>query len=282
MSADRAKIKENICAAAVCARAQRGKPPGEYHTVTRARFLNDIVLAHPDKGGNDEKLLACAGFKNTIFPQVPQDPLLYCKGLVPQLTEDDRNGARKALEKKKQSGFSTTSKKEEKTLKQKTLKEKNIRVAAKKAAQQSAAEENPESQFDWEAHFRKLSEEDKASAERAAAEQAAAAAAKEAAKKDAEDKCIEELCKRKGDGTINVQDWAKQRYKGSCGDILLDTVGMECAELLLGKRRGKHVVDETDDSNMSSTTPDPPPPPWEDLGQEVNDFFNLLLINIKQ
>jgi hypothetical protein len=253
MSADRGgedAAKKDECAKMVCARGPgRNLQRTEFHTVKRAHFTSMLKSAHPDKGGNDEKLLACAGFKNTIFPQVPQDPLLYCKGLVPQLTEDDRNGARKALEKKKQSGFS----------KEKTLKEKNIRVAAKKAAQQSAAEENPESQFDWEAHFRKLSEEDKASAERAAAEQAAAAAAKEAAKKDAEDKCIEELCKRKGDGTINVQDWAKQRYKGSCGDILLDTVGMECADLLLGKRRGKH-----------------------DLGQEVNDFFNLLLINIKQ
>jgi hypothetical protein len=275
MSADRGEdaAKKDECAKMVCARGPgRNLQRTEFHTVKRAHFTSMLKSAHPDKGGNDEKLLACAGFKNTFFPN-GNDPLLYCKGLVPQLTEDDRNGARKALKKKKQSGFSTTSKKEEKT-----LKEKNIRVAAKKVAQQSVAEENPESQFDWEAHFRKLSEEDKASAERAAAE---AAAAKEAAKKDAEDKCIEELCKRKGGGTINLQDWAKQRNKGSCGDVLLDTLGMKCAELLPGKR-GNHVVVETDDSNMPSTTLDPPPPPWEDLGQEVNKFFHLLLINIKQ
>jgi len=148
MSADRAKIKENICAAAVCARAQRGKPPGEYHTVTRARFLNDIVLAHPDKGGNDEKLLACANKRNEIFPPRFEDNLLYCKGRRPiGFTEASRRKAETKLREQK-------AKKKQAAAAEQAAAEQSIKrrvkkriFAEKETERQSNGDSNPENCF---------------------------------------------------------------------------------------------------------------------------------------
>jgi hypothetical protein len=393
MSTDHVKdaAKTYECAKMVCSQGP-GRHRNDFHTVERANFFPILKKAHSDKGGNDPEVLKCIKFKNTIFPQAPQDPLLYCKGDVPYLTEENKNDAREALEKKKESENKNLGRDpdiQKAKAKAEALEKKNAKTDKRKdlnkgkeyATQQAAAEkikrDNFGTRFAAAAHPEQATLEQTAAAQRAAmeqkateqaaaAEQAAAkktaaeqAAAKQAAveqaaaaqraeqaaveqaaaqraeqaaveqaaaaehaaaaeqaaavqraqstafkrqkqerynlpgerfnkretveeaaaaKKDAEDKCIEELCEQIGGGTINVQDWAKQRHKGSCGDILLDTVGMKCAELLSDKRRGDHGKVETDDSNM----PSPPPPQHSFQQDEVNEFFNLLLINVKQ
>jgi len=257
--------------------------------------------------------IECAQKRKIIFPF--EDDLLYCKGRRPiGFTPESRKNAETKLREQRAAAEQAAA--EQAAAKKEAAEQAAAeQSAAERAAAEQAAAKKKQAAAEQAAAAQRAEQaavEQAAAAERAAAaEQAAAvqraqstafkrqnqerfnkprerfnkretveeaAAAKEAAKKDAEDKCIEELCKRKKGGTINVRDWAKQRHKGSCGDIFLDTVGKKCAELLSGKRRGDHVKVGADDSNMPS-----PPPPQHSIQQEdVNDFFNLLLLDVKQ
>jgi flagellar biosynthesis GTPase FlhF len=280
------------CPAAVCARAQAGKPSGEYHTVTRTRFMKEIVQSHPDKmnakhGIEPDPLpkvpIECAQKRNDIFPF--KDELLYCKGRRPiGFTPKSRKNAETKLREQKAENKQAAAAEQpvdaEREATQQAAAKKSAALkrdnfgtyfaaveAKRKAAEQAAAKKTAAAeQAAAEQAAAKKTAAEQAAAEQSAAEQAAAEqsikrrvkkrifAEKEAERQSNGDSnpenCFNALCERMGDENITNGYFQKNRYKvDECR--LVGALGkfaeLKCPAALL-----------------------------------ADDFFNLLLLDVKQ
>jgi len=241
------------CAKMICARG-RGRRRNDFHTVEREHFHKMLLSAHSDHGGNDLGVINCNQFKNTIFPQVPQDPLLYCKEDVPYLSEEEKNGAREALENqkkleneylgRKQKAKEAKAKakaKTDKSINRKDLNKGNAEKAAKRAAAtftQSIKRRNQERNF----------------AEKEAERQANA-------NPDPE-KCFNALCEKTATKATEKEQLTESDFRKN-RKIKVNHVPV-CEPFTSLASLGNFA-------EMKCPS-----------GDEVNEFFNLLLINVKR
>jgi len=265
MSADRGAeddAERHECAKMICARGPKLKSQrwNDFHTVERAYFNSMVRTAHSDKGGNDDLgVINCNKFKNTIFPQA--DPLLYCKEDVPYLSEEEKNGARKALENKKKleneylereqkakEAKAKAKAKTDKSINRKGLNKGNAEKAAKRAEQAAADDHTSGASMEVnEATLQSIKRRDSLTRKLIFAEEEAE---RQANDKPGPKECFYALCERMGDGKITKQYFLKNRGKVD-----------ECRLVgALGKFAEKKCPS----------------------GDEVNEFFNLLLINVKR
>jgi len=258
MSADRGAeddAERHECAKMICARGPKLKSQrwNDFHTVERAYFNSMVRTAHSDKGGNDDLgVINCNKFKNTIFPQA--DPLLYCKEDVPYLSEEEKNGAREALENqkkleneylgRKQKAKEAKAKakaKTDKSINRKDLNKGNAEKAAKRAAAtftQSIKRRNQERNF----------------AEKEAERQANA-------NPDPE-KCFNALCEKTATKATEKEQLTESDFRKN-RKIKVNHVPV-CEPFTSLASLGNFA-------EMKCPS-----------GDEVNEFFNLLLINVKR
>jgi len=324
------------CAAAVCARAQAGKPSGEYHTVSLASFMK-MDTDHPDQLQNRQNRLSArrgqqmkpppeaipweckiGEKKKQIFPPKFEDKLLYCKGRRPILTEESRKNAETKLKKqkaeKKQAAAAEQPVDAEREATQQAAAEKikrdnfGTRFAAaahpeqatmeqtaaaqraameQKATEQAAAAEQAAAE---QAAAKKTAAEqaaaEQSAAERAAAEQAAAkktAAEQAAAKKTAaEQAAAEQSIKRRVKERIFAEKETERQSNGdsnpeNCFNALCERMGDEnITNGYFQKNRNKVVECESVGALGKFAEMKCP------AARLADDFFNLLLLDVKQ
>jgi hypothetical protein len=204
------------CAKMICARG-RGRRRNDFHTVEREHFHKMLLSAHSDHGGNDLGVINCNQFKNTIFPQA--DPLLYCKEDVPYLSEEEKNGAREALENQKKleneylereqkakEAKAKAKAKTDKSINRKGLNKGNAEKAAKRAEQ--AAADDHTSGASMEVNEATLQSIKRRNQERIFAEEEAERQANATT-----ENCFNALCEITGDGNITNKYFQKNRNK---------------------------------------------------------------------